>query len=99
MTKFCFNPSQSHLTATKRIVRYLKGTIFLGLNYKKCTNGDLSGYSDADWAGDVDDRHSTSGNVFSLAGGAVSFLSKTQATVALTTAEVEYVALSSYLQM
>lgn len=45
---------------------------FLGLNYKECANGDLFCYSDADWAGDWDDRHSTSGNVFSLAGGAVN---------------------------
>lgn len=54
--------------------------------------------SDADWAGDVDDRHSTSGNVFSLAGGVVSVLSKKQATVALTTAEAEHVALSTATQ-
>ena len=57
-----------------------------------CPN--LSGFSDADWAGDMDDRHSTSGNVFSFAKGAVSWLSKKQATVALSTAEAEYVALS-----
>lgn len=56
------------------------------------------GYSDADWAGDVDDRHSTSGNVFLLAKGAVSWLSKKQATVALSTAEAEYVALTTATQ-
>ena len=95
VSKFCANPTQSHLTAAKRILRYLKGTVYLGLSYKKCADGNLIGYSDADWADDVDDRHSTSGNVFLLAKGAVSWLSKKQATVALTTTEAEYVALSA----
>ena len=76
----------------------LKGTVYLGLSYKKCADGNLIGYSDADWAGDVDDRHSTSGNVFLLAKGAVSWLSKKQATVALSTTEAEYVALSAATQ-
>ena len=58
-------------------------------------DGNLTGYSDA---GDMDDRHSTSGNVFSLAGGAVSWSSKKQATFALSTAEAEYVALSGATQ-
>ena len=98
LSKFCANPTQSHLTAAKRILRYLKGTVYLGLSYKKCADGNLIGYSDADWAGDVDDRHSTSGNVFLLAKGAVSWLSKKQATVALSTAEAEYVALSAATQ-
>ena len=98
VSKFCANPTQSHLTAAKRILRYLKGTTYLGLSYKKCAEGNLTGYSDADWAGDMDDRYSTSGNVFFLAGGAVSWLSKKQATVALSTAEAEYVALSAATQ-
>ncbi|XP_068692965.1 uncharacterized protein [Montipora capricornis] len=97
VSKFCANPTQSHLTAAKRILRYLKGTVYLGLSYK-CADVNLIGYSDADWAGDVDDRHSTSGNVFLLAKGAVSWLSKKQATVALSTAESEYVALSTATQ-
>ena len=63
VSKFYGNPTQNHLTATKRILRYLKATAYLGLRYKKCANGNLIGYSDADWAGDMDDLHSTSGNV------------------------------------
>ena len=98
MSKFCANPTQSHLTATKRILRYLKGTLYLGLSYKKCADEKLIGYSDADWAGDMDDRHSTSGNVFLLAKGAVGWLSKKKATVALSTTEAEYVALSTATQ-
>ena len=72
----------------------MRGTAYLGLSYKNCAEGNLTGYSDADWAGDMDDRHSTSGNVFTLAGGALSWLNKNQATVALSTAKAEYVALS-----
>ena len=62
VSKFSGNPTQNHLTATKRILRYLKATTYLGLRYKKCANGNLIGYSDADWAGDMDDLHSISGN-------------------------------------
>ena len=98
VSKFCANPTQNHLTAAKRILRYLKATAYLGLSYKKCADGNLIGYSDADWVGDIDDCHSTSGNVFSFACGAVSWLSKKQATVSLSTAEAEYVALSTATQ-
>ena len=98
VSKFCANPTQNHLTATKRTLRYLKATAYLRLSYKKCANGNLIGYSDADWAGDMDDRHSTSRNVFFLAYGAVSWLSKRQATVALSKTEAEYVALSKATQ-
>ena len=59
---------------------------------------EAAGYSDADWASSVDDRHSTSGNVMLIAGGAVSWLSKRQATVALSTAEAEYVSLTTMIQ-
>ena len=56
------------------------------------------GYSDADWAGDVNDRKSTSGYLFMMNGGAVTWKSKKQSCVALSTAEAEYVALSSAAQ-
>ena len=58
----------------------------------------VTGFSDADWGGDPEDRHSTTGNVFVLAGGAVSWLSKKQAVVALSTSEAEYMALSLAVQ-
>ena len=60
--------------------------------------GDCVGYSDADWGGDLDDRKSTSGYVFQISGGAVSWSSKKQTCVALSTAEAEYVALASATQ-
>ena len=58
----------------------------------------MVGYADADWAGDLDDCHSTTGYVFLIAGGSVSWLSKKQPIVALSTAEAEYVALSMTTQ-
>ena len=64
----------------------------------KATGKLLIGYSDTDWASDLDNRHSTTGNVFLMSGGAVSWLSHKQATVALSTAEAEYIALSSAIQ-
>ena len=60
--------------------------------------GTITGYSDADWAGDLDDRHSTTGNLFVMAGGSISWTSKKQATVSLSTAEAEYIALSTATQ-
>ena len=68
------------------------------MSYKKCADRNMIGYSDADWVGDVDDRHSITGNVFLFAKGAVSWLSKKQATIALSTTEDEFVALSTVTQ-
>lgn len=93
VSKFCSNPTEAHKTAVKRIFRYLKKTMNLALKYCK-DEKPVTGFSDADWGGDLDDRRSTTGNVFLLAGGAVSWLSKKQAVVALSTSEAEYVALS-----
>ena len=98
LSKFNSKPNQTHLTAAKRVLRYLKGTAHMALKYCKAADENLVGYSDADWASDLDDWHSTSGNVFLMAGGAISWVSKKQATIALYTAEAEYVALSSATQ-
>ncbi|XP_046856233.1 secreted RxLR effector protein 161-like [Xenia sp. Carnegie-2017] len=92
LAKFNTAPNEAHLTAVKRIFRYLKGTCKLSLQYQKISI-DLEGYSDADWASDTDDRRSTSGNVFIISGGAISWASKKQPTVALSTSESEYIAL------
>ena len=94
VSKFNSKPSEAHLTTVKRILQYLKGTVDLAMKYHKSEDGSLIGYSDADWGGDSDDRHSTTGNLFLMAGGAISWLSKKQAVVALSTAEAEYIALS-----
>ena len=80
--------------AVKRIFRYLKRTTNYGLLYKAEVSTDCVGFSDADWAGDLSDRKSTSGFVFLSAEGAVLWGSKKKSCVALSTAEAEYVALS-----
>ena len=59
VSKFNSMPNEAHMTAVKRILRYLKGTMNLALKYQQSENGVLIGYSDADWANDPDDRHST----------------------------------------
>ena len=98
VAKFSAHPSKLHWTAVKRILRYLKGTADYGLAFTPCSSGDCIGYSDSDWGGDLNDRKSTSGYVFLLSGCAVSWRSKKQSCVALSTAEAEYVALASAAQ-
>ncbi len=77
----------------KRILRYLKGNAIHGLLYTARSPDDIHGYSDSDKAGDLDDRKSTSGYMFLLSGAPMSWRSKKQTTVALSTAEAEYIAL------
>ena len=98
VARFCANPTKEHWTAVKRILRYLKGTSNLGLLYRENSPAEVIGYSDADWAGDVGDRKSTSGYIFLLGGAAISWKSSKQTCVALSTAEAEYVALSAAAQ-
>lgn len=96
VARFSSKPSQQHWIAVKRIFRYLNGTIDYGLLYEN--KSDIEGFSDADWAGDLDDRKSTSGYVFMMSGAAISWNSKKQSCVALSTAEAEYIALSKAAQ-
>ena len=76
----------------------MKGTQQYELVYSKSDSSNCIGFSDADWGGDEDDRKSTSGYVFQVDGTAISWRSKKQTCVALSTAEAEYVALSSATQ-
>jgi hypothetical protein len=89
------DPKESHLTAVKRIFRYLKGTPNLGLWYPKDSGFDLIGYSDSDFAGCKLDRKSTTGGCQLLGGKLVSWTSKKQNSVSTSTAEAEYVAAGS----
>ena len=98
VSRFSSDPCKEHFMAVKRIFRYLKRTADYGLLYKADGSTDCVGYSDADWAGDLDDRKSTSGYVFLSAEGAILWGSKKQSCVALSTAEAEYIALSMATQ-
>lgn len=94
-SRFQSDPSDEHFVHAKRILRYIKGTLDLKLKYiKDDTASLLHGYADADWAGDENDRKSTSGFVFKVYGSTVSWLSRKQATVSLSSTEAEYVALA-----
>ena len=88
-------PKESRLTAVKRIIRYVNGTSEYGIWYSKDSNECLAGYSDADWAGCIDDRKSTSSGCFYLGNNLVSWMSKKQNSVSLSTVEAEYIAAES----
>ena len=89
------NPMESHVTAVKRIIRYVNSTLEYGIWYSKDTKANLVGFSDADWAGNADDRKSTSGGCFYVGNNLVSWLSKKQNSISLSTAEAEYIAAGS----
>ncbi|KAF7147957.1 hypothetical protein RHSIM_Rhsim03G0172600 [Rhododendron simsii] len=95
ISRYMENPTELHLLVAKRIFRYLQGTWKFGLFYKKGERSDLRGFTDSDYAGDQDDRRSTSGYVFMLGSGAVSWSSKKQPIVTLSTTEAEFVAATS----
>ena len=81
-----------HLQAAKRALRYLKGNVNYGIHYKKKGDDELLAFTDSDYVGDMEDRKSTSGYVFLMSLGAVSWCSKKQPIVSLSTTEAEFVA-------
>jgi Reverse transcriptase (RNA-dependent DNA polymerase) len=95
ISRFMQAPSAQHMGAAKRVLRYVAGTQNLGLWYKRTDEIKLVGYSDSDWAGSFDDKKSTSGYLFTIGNTPVSWNTKKQPTVALSTAEAEYTAVSS----
>jgi hypothetical protein len=96
LSQFSSNPGQSHWLSLKHVLRYLKGTMDYKLTYGGTTDKSQSlhfhGFCDSDWGSNVDDRRSVTGYVFMLGGGAVSWQSKKQPTVALSSVEAEYMA-------
>ena len=87
-------PESVHWVATKHVLRYLVGTVDFGLDYMRSDGIRLVGFTDSDWAGSVAYRKSTSGCCFSLGSAAVSWFSRKQKSVALSSAEVEYMVAS-----
>uniref|UniRef100_A0A1X7TEI9 Reverse transcriptase Ty1/copia-type domain-containing protein n=1 Tax=Amphimedon queenslandica TaxID=400682 RepID=A0A1X7TEI9_AMPQE len=95
VAKFNLKLTKEHWTAVKRIFRYLKGTQKYGLLYNRMQEKQpIIGYSDLDWAGDLNDHKSTSGYIFTVGGTAISWRSKKQTCMAQSTAQAEYIALS-----
>ena len=96
MGRFQQTPSDEHWIALKRILRYLRGTQNMKLTYNRNINSQkLEGYVDADWGSCIQDRKSTSGYIFYVYGCPVSWCSKKQQTVATSSSEAEYVAVSA----
>ena len=93
--RFQASPRESHLKATKRILRYLKHTQNVGLCYPKGAKFELVGYSDSDYVECKVERKSTSGTCQLLGRSLVSWSSKKQNSVALSTAEAEYIYVGS----
>ncbi|KAH9648557.1 hypothetical protein KPL70_025642 [Citrus sinensis] len=91
VSRYMANPGGKHWIAVKRILRYIRGTSDVALCYRG-SEFTVRGYVDSDFAGDLDKRKSTTGYVFTLAGVAVSWVSKLQTVVALSTTEAEYMA-------
>ena len=86
------NPGMEHWKAAKKVMRYLQGTKDYMLTYRRSDQLEVTGYSDADFANCLDSRKSTSGFVFMLAGGAISWKSAKQSLIASSTMEAEFVA-------
>lgn len=96
VSKFVNNYNQEHWQAVKRIFAYLKGTVDYKIQYISCGEEcELTGFSDADFANDVETRRSITGYIFFLAGGPITWSSKRQKLVTLSTTESEYVAASA----
>ena len=83
------DPRHAHLIAAKHILRYLRGIVDYGLKYDTNHNINIEGYVDSDWEGIAIDRKSTC--CFSMGSGVISWFSRKQSCVALSTAEAEYV--------
>ncbi|XP_038885842.1 secreted RxLR effector protein 161-like [Benincasa hispida] len=92
---FMEKPITTHLKATKRILRYIKGMINYNLYYFVSDNYKLLGYSDSDWSRDVDDYKSITGFVFYMGDTAFTWMSKKQQIVTLSTCEAKYVVVIS----
>ena len=97
MSCYIETPKESHWLATKRILRYINGSLNLGLFYAYSEIAQLVGYSDSDWRGDQDERKSTAGYVFYLGSTTFLWTSKKQGVMVLSLCEVEYVTVLSVI--
>lgn len=84
-------PTEADLQAAKRVLRYVSKTRHLALTYSRSPVSEITGFTDSDWAGETEARKSTAGYVFTLQGAAISWKSKKQTIVALSSTEAEYI--------
>ena len=93
VSQFMHNPGEQHMNAVVRILRYLKSAPGKGILFsRKTKEHTIEVYTDADWAGSIDDRKLTSGYSFYLGLKCIAWLSRKQNSVALSTVEAEYMA-------
>lgn len=90
LSQFMSKPLESHWIAAKSVLRYLCGTVNYGILYTDVSDVTLAGFSDSDWAGNLDDRKSITGYAFNIGSGVIAWSSKKQSTVALSSCEGEY---------
>jgi hypothetical protein len=93
LSQFMAKPHEIHWNAAKAVIRYLNETLDYGIKYIDAFDVELRRYLDFDWANNLDDRRSTTGYVFGIASRVVSWSSKKQLTVSLSSTEAEYKAL------
>ncbi|XP_068331662.1 secreted RxLR effector protein 161-like [Pyrus communis] len=94
LSRFMQNPSKIHMGTTKRVLRYMQGTLDYGIKYEMGTSTILTGFCDSDWGGSEDDSKSTLGYAFTFGLGVFSWASVKQQSVALSTGEANYVSAS-----
>ena len=95
--QYSANPGKPHWKALLHVLQYLQGTCELTLTLRRVSDADpdiLTGYTDANWACDIDNYHSTSGYIFKLRDTIISWNSKKQATVATSLTEAKYITVS-----
>ncbi|XP_021685295.2 secreted RxLR effector protein 161-like [Hevea brasiliensis] len=90
ISRFIHSPSKHHLDATKSVLCYVTVIIDFGLWYGRVSDFRLIGFIDNDWAGCLEDRRSTLGYIFNLGSGAISWRSKKQSTIALSSSEAMF---------
>jgi hypothetical protein len=93
LIQFIEKPHEIHWNVAKEILRYLKGTLDYGIKYIDSSDVELTGYSESDWAGNLDDQISTTGYAFGIESRVISWSSKNQPTVSLSSTEAENKAL------
>ena len=91
LSQYSSKPNEKHLQALKRVLRYLSGTKDLGLTFDGKGKGEITGWTDSSWGCNIDDGKSTSGYIFQLYGGSVSWSSQKQVTVAKSTCKAKYI--------
>ena len=94
LSQFNSDPTTTHMQAARHVLHYLLNTANYSITYGNSSDLAIRGYADANWGGDRNDRKSTTGYIFFVNNGAISWTSHKQTTVALSTMEAEYMSLS-----